>query len=128
MLPLMLPLVADWAWSGCKPLYSGLVAVRNDTGAGLELGEGFETARGFYRILLERRLAGWGNGLRKATCERASGAEAQVRILMLNKYVFIPGAVVPNASRDQHWGWSLNLWAQHNTTSHWLLHTHAAIG
>ena len=131
-----------WTWSGCKPLFNGLVSVRNDSAANPSfLGEGFRTSRGFYRILLERKVAGW-SGIRKATCEQVRLSEpnrpklAHDRLLLLNKYVAIPGAIVANASRASHWGSSLDLWGAqdqrlhlHNASSdRYLLHPTSSAG
>lgn len=107
-----------WTWSGCKPLFEGLLRVRNDSLANpTSIGEGFSTSQGFYRILTEHRVASW-RGVRKATCERLRTSESNQskeaqghRLLLLNKYLAIPGAVVANATRSAHWGWSLNLWS-----------------
>ena len=96
-----------------------------------KLGDGFVTSEGRYRLLLEAKVLGW-TTRRKATCERfgsaltaSAGNVSAIRILFLNKYLFLPNASVANASRTTRWGRSVNLW---DSDAELLLHRTVSTG
>ena len=140
-----------WGWSGCKHLHTALMALRQlepspaqtlalgPVSNAFELGEGFESAAGNYSLLLERKVTNWPT-VRKATCVHMTNTQTHgarnvtttgasrggetakvLRVLFLNKYLFLPGAATPNSSRDTHWNMSIDLWAPPHATN-WLVH------
>lgn len=144
-----------WGWSGCKMMYNALIALRkrnriaNEDASRFDasrithtaadgLGEGFRTASGNYRLLSEGLIGNW-RSKRKVTYERLPedsslpelrnpphGARgAMLRVLLLNKYLYLPNASCAESTRQTHWGPSVDLWAPPGNNTQWMLHQDA---